>query len=743
MEFTFTYWPSRYATEGQKVTHLWSEWSVELSRIEPTRLNKSSLPGLVLGKMRDGERRKNIHVLTVEALALDVECPSNRPKGWWLPRVEHTLEDRIRHLEYVAYTTFSHREASPRLRLIFPLSEPISPDQYKGAMSHLNCLTGHIADLNAQKLSQPVYLPRCPVDSTEHWATHHPGEFFEPSEELIALRMALGEGHGRAPTNPAVRQACQRLLRGEAYADRGARDETALRIMWHLGRSHKDISPEALETLFHWSSREMDVDAPTVEDLLSKLERGVEKKSLLQEQPVSTSDVYLVQYRSSYYVRQKPGLEGFSRAYIKDEAKVAVVKNLSGYDEVELSYETQSGARKRKQYDTLMEQYGALADDALIDLKAHHTYFDRETSTVHEASVRWPELEPRYDPEINTWLEMLGGEKLKDWLSILSDLKRLSSALVIMGPRAIGKTLLAMGCAKRFGSDAPAKQDALTGRFQEELARCPLVYIDEDIDENPYDRNFLATIRSELSITERSVNRKYIAPVQMVGAIRCIISANHLPFKQKDAQTGQDLAAIAERFYWINVTAEAAEYLRSIGAEKLKVWRESLIARHIRHLEDTRRVSTENRFGVSGDSEKLADLINIGVKWNSWVTEWICNGVLDGFRRLDTGDKDITNGGVIYKGDAYVRVRTVVKAWDRYLPNLRVAPDLRPISDALRGIADPTQKYQPRDIGVPGNNQQRYYKIRTSPLITFLEQTAAGTLEELQTALERGNETIQ
>jgi hypothetical protein len=693
--------------------------------------------------MTEGERRKNIHVLTIEALALDLECPANRSPVWWRERVEHTLAERLVDLEYIAYTTFSHTEEAPRLRLIFPLPEPLKPERYKGAMSHLNCLTGCIADQAAQKLSQPVYLPMCPVDSKAHWAVHHPGTWFEPDDELIALRMALGEGHGRAPMDPAVRQACKRILMCEAYADRGERDETALRIMWHLGKHHKTISPEHLEELLYWSNREMDDDAPTVEDLLSKLERGIDKAAALHEQRVQSQDTYLVQYRSSYYVRQRPGIEGFSRAYVKDEARVAVVKNLAGYDEVDIAYQTASGAMKRKNLETLMEQYGALADEAIIDLVARNTYYNRETAVIHEASVRWPELEPRYDPEINQWLDMLGGEKLKDWLSILSDLTRLSSALVIMGPRAIGKTLLAMGCAKRLGSDAPAKQEALTGRFQEELARCPLVYIDEDIDENPYDRNFLATIRSELSITERNVNRKHVAPVQAVGAIRCIISANHLPFKQKDAQTGQDLAAIAERFYWINVTDQAAAYLRSIGSDKLKLWRESLIARHIRHLEDTRRVSMENRFGVSGDSEKLADLINIGVKWNSWVTEWICNGVLDGFRRLDTGDKDITNGGVIYKGDAYVRVRTVVKAWDRYLPNLRVAPDLRPISDALRGIADPACRYQPRDIGVPGNNQQRYYKIRTSPLVTFLEQTGAGTIEELQSALQRGNEALQ
>lgn len=744
MAYTFTYWETMYSTSGKVLTAEWSEVVAELLDHKPIDGPKSKVPGLVLGRMVEGDRRTNANVKTIEALALDIEQGDNPDKTNYLARLEHALE-RIAHLEYIAYTTFSHTESNPRLRIIFPLATPLKPDEFAGAMSYLNCLTGSVGDAAAQKPSQPVFLPRHARGVEGHWSTHHEGDFLQihqtDVQEVIDMRMSLGEGRGRAPMEAATRQACKLVLLGRAYAEAGARDETAMRIAWHLARRHRKCTLGAVEEIFYWSGWEMDEDAPDVANIHSKIERGVlkqEAERVMQSEALGAGQATpIVQYRGTYYVAHPT--RGYSRAYNKEEVPTAVSKLLGATEGIQLQYTTASGAIKNKTMPTLMNHYGDLAEEVILDLRSKVSSY--QDGVFKEASVRWPaDWSPRYDGEINRWLDMLGGDKLKDWLSILADLERLSSALVLMGPRSIGKTLLALGCASRFGSQAPAGQQALTGRFQEDLARCPLVYIDEDIEDNPYDRNFLATVRSELSVKERSVNRKFLVPVQMFGAIRCIISANHLPFKQKDAQSGQDLQAIAERFYWVNADGEAATFLTSLGSDKLTAWRKELIGRHIMHLEETRSVSKRSRFGVSGDSEALADLINIGVRWNSWVTEWVCNGVLDGFRKLDTGDADIVNGCIIKEGEVYVRVRAVVKSWERYLPNNRTSPDTRPIADAIQGIAEPDARYQPRDIGITnGNNQQRYYRIRRGPLLAFLEHTGAGTTGEFIEALDRGN----
>lgn len=760
-ELTFTLWPNRYAIVGQVMTSSWEEWKSELSKNRGTNLGKSGLPCVILGRMLEGERRKNKNVQTVEALALDIERKAafgveDDPVAYQakLVKVLEALSD----YEYIAYTTYSHTEEDPRIRVIVPLAKAIPPDEYKGAMSYLNCLTGAIADHAAQKLSQPVYLPYHAEDTTEkHWAISHAGKFLDVTTDrakgVIELRSLLGEGIGRAPRDAYLRQACKMVLLGQAFAEEGNRDECALRIAFHIAKRHKTVERADLETVFRWSVEQMGDDAPHVDNILDKIHRGAEK---LEEENIETEEEheaaqqeddqetvkapdgapYIVQHKAAFYFLKTEG--GYSRAHTKEEARAAATKYLKRFQEVKLSYVNTKGQTKKYSIDALVERYGEIPDDVVIDLSVAHSQM--RDDIFHEATVKYPtDLKPHYNERINQWLNLLGGERaesLKDWLSLYSDLGRLLSTLVIIGEPNTGKTLLAMGLARRFGSQAPASQGALTGKFQEELIRCPLVYIDEEITENQFDRSFLSAIRSELSKRERSVNRKYLPPLQMMGAIRCLISANHLPFRAQNSSTGQDLKAIAERFHWVRASKAVAEFLAEIPAEEKQRWRTEGIAEHVMYLEKTRTVSEEHRFGVPGDSEKLADLINIGVRWNSWVTEWVCNGVLDRFRKTQSGDPDLKDGAIIADGEVYLRVKTVVKAWETYLPNNHKDPDTRPISEALKGIAD--GKFKPKDIGVDGNNQLRYYKIRKSPLITWLEETGSGTAEELETALRAG-----
>ncbi len=161
-----------------------------------------------------------------------------------------------------------------------------------------------------------------------------------------------------------------------------------------------------------------------------------------------------------------------------------------------------------------------------------------------------------------------------------------------------------------------------------------------------------------------------------------------------------------------------------------------MIARHVMHLEKMRSVDLSHRFGVTGNAEQLTDLINISVEWNGWVTEWVCNGVIDGFAKLQ-GDSATSTGAAIVDGKVYVRVQTVVKAWSTYVPDNGVKPNTRPISDALKGIAN--KRVKPQDVGIVANNQYRYYEIRLSALLTYLDQVPTHSQEEFESALERGS----
>lgn len=749
-DFNFTLFSDMYSKVSVPFLQGWETIKEDLVDPEPLKVAKTRLPLIILGKMAEGIHRRDVNIQSIEGLALDIE----RPKGGYLSdpeiyqrRLASCLE-ALEPFEYVCYSTFSHTDAEPRIRVILPLAAPIVGTtlkaDYKRAMSYLNMLTGGIADKAAQKLSQPIFLP---VLKPESFAAAHSGKFLDVTSdlasEIIEFRKSLGEGSGAAPLDGEVRAACKKVLEGKPFAEHGERDSMALRIGWHLGRRHPSATLEAVSQVFSWSLGEMTDTKLTVENIFSKIERGSEKIEAEDEQereaagPQVTHDgePLIVQHKSAYYFKAE---EGYTRGYIKDELAVAAHRHLRRFKGVDLHFTTSNGAKRRKATSDLVEQYGMLADDVVLDLSAKTSHL--QGHKFIERCLEWPtQLEPEFNPDIDRWLRHLAGkrsEEFMDWLSMFHDLDRLLTALVIMGEPNTGKTLLAMGLASRFGCDSPASQKTLTGQFQGELVRCPLVYIDEEITDNSYQRSFLATVRAEISVRERNINRKHMPAIAMRGAIRCIITANHLPFKAKDAQTRQDLNAIAERFHWIHAHQEAADFLATIEAKEKQRWRKEGIARHVMHLEQTREVDYSHRFGVTGDAERLADLINISVEWNGWVTEWVCNGVLNGFSKLQS-DSETATGAAIVDGKIYVRVQAVVKAWNVYLPDIGVPPNTRPISDALKGIAH--KKVKPKDVGIEANNQYRYYEIRLSPLLAFLEEVSTHSQEEFESALEIGS----
>lgn len=749
MKICVSFFDSMYAISAEKVEYLpWDELSRYLTDVVPTEIPKTKLPCLVFGRITEGARRRNESVETVDALVLDIEQPKTgalSKKPVYLRRLDEALA-ALEPFEYALYSTYSHTENDPRFRVVIPLRTPILPADYKSAMSAINNLTGYISDQNAQRLSQPVFAPYCPTLGAHESATYiNNGKFYDfhgkLAQEIVEIRSLLGEGVGRAPADAEKRAACRSVLQGVPYARSGNRDNMALAITWHLAKHYRQEalpSREAFEAVFKWSLQEMALDssdAPTMADLWSKFERGVARTATGEIDSATTSDKapenLVLCFRTATYIKTRDG--GYTRSLDRCELPMAISNNLSGV--VPLQYVAVNGDTREITAARILKDHGKMLEGVAIDLSARQSYYhDR---VIYEKTLRWPTLQPQFDPLIDEWLNLLGqrrAEQLKDWLSIFHDLNRLLSCLIIMGEPGAGKTLLAMGLASRLGADSPASQKTLTGDFQGELVKCPLIHIDEEIVESSYSRSFLASIRSELSVTERFVNRKYAPPATLKGAIRCVITANHLPFKQKDASTRQDLEAIAQRFHWVTASREAASFLEKIQPDTKQHWRREGIARHMVHLEQTRSVSHEHRFGVPGESEKLADLINISVEWNAWVTEWICAGAIDGFHKLNT-DPETKHGAFIKDSKIYVRANAIVKKWSCYLPDIGVKPNTRPITEALKGVSAGIAK--PSTIGVELNNQFRFYEIRSSPLYAWLEETGMGSVEEFSHALSK------
>lgn len=74
----------------------------------------------------------------------------------------HTALEKLDGLEYVAYTTFSHTEAEPRLRVIVALAKPIPAQAFPAVWQHLHQLTGSISDESCKDVSRFFYSPARP-----------------------------------------------------------------------------------------------------------------------------------------------------------------------------------------------------------------------------------------------------------------------------------------------------------------------------------------------------------------------------------------------------------------------------------------------------------------------------------------------------------------------------------------------------------------------------------------------------
>jgi len=93
-----------------------------------------------------------------------------------------------RDLEFIAYTTFSHKPGAPKVRFIFPLTRPAAPDEY-GLIGRRIALRFGIEGLEAfDSVSynpvQAMFLPARPTDDAEFISEHHPGAWIEPDATL-------------------------------------------------------------------------------------------------------------------------------------------------------------------------------------------------------------------------------------------------------------------------------------------------------------------------------------------------------------------------------------------------------------------------------------------------------------------------------------------------------------------------------------------------------------------------------
>ena len=297
----------------------------------------------------------------------------------------------------------------------------------------------------------------------------------------------------------------------------------------------------------------------------------------------TTSPPKILQHRNTYYLA-KDG--GFSGPYIKDQLWAAA-RDMQ-IEGMEVHRPTQKGL-VRMSPDDLVELYGrgGSIENLVTDLTIQKAHI-KDLTLFMPANVR-PTVHPRFCPDIDTWLQMIGGDVLCDWISTAKDLDHACPALWISGTPGIGKTLIVRGLAQLFGSAAPTPMEKAMGQYNALLAKCPIVDGQEKIPTTWRGAPRLDDLKSLITDTERTIQEKYIPNSTLRGALRVVMSSNNLDMLQgaRDITT-EDAQALQERIVHLHYTEQkAARYLDKISVQT--EWIDSgRLAQHFQHLIETR-----------------------------------------------------------------------------------------------------------------------------------------------------------
>lgn len=119
-----------------------------------------------------GSRRVEEEMLFRSLLTIDIDHPEMS-----LSDLEYQLTMNI-DTAYIAYSTFQHSPAAPRIRLVIPLSAPVSPAQYRTLSRSFCDELGVKVDSASFVPNQAMFLPSCP-DLTVAWFDIGEGEPLE------------------------------------------------------------------------------------------------------------------------------------------------------------------------------------------------------------------------------------------------------------------------------------------------------------------------------------------------------------------------------------------------------------------------------------------------------------------------------------------------------------------------------------------------------------------------------------
>ncbi len=397
------------------------------------------------------------------------------------------------------------------------------------------------------------------------------------------------------------------------------------------------------------------------------------------------------------------------------------------------------GDRKKKLSEAL-DDYGMPALRVEAYLNRQDSHYDPVEGVFHEAvcPIR-DDLVPEFNPQIDIWLRMIGGndvEAFLDWLATVPLLDRPSCALYLCAEKGIGKQLLAEGASHVWTVGGPTELSRVLGNFNEALARCPFVLADEKLPKLPGQQGISGELRSIIASSTRTLNRKHVAHAQLNGCIRLMLAANNehlLEDRGEHNVTKEDTEAIAERYLFIDARPRSQairDYLAQLGGRAgTDAWvKGDGIAKHILWLFHNRPVTLGKRFAVEGRPTRMAQAL----AWSYGPAAEILQWIISYLAQPSKISAQLGHGVLCGNGVLLVSSTAVAEFWTHYLQgkqpsNTLVGRQLKNLSVAHRAAL------------IKGV-QRRYHQINLEQLYAFAEQEG-GDVEGMKKKIETPDET--
>lgn len=598
-----------------------------------------------------------------------------------------------------------------------------------------------------------------------------------PHEVLADLRKALA-----STKNISTRELAQKILAGESFASPGKRDIELQRAASIIGFLEPDEDPALLAQVLDaslatwevedkgkfsqqdrlkWATDKIDraqrkkrenraASAGTdrgIERVLIEAARRAPRGADLPPVPQDPSEPYSQDELKAFAAQQgAPDIKSFRKRWIiqrgpsfyvyvngqyklpvtKDELRVCVYTDLAPAEGSALSLRTitAKGEPRAKTLDEILAQYCTVARKLTATLARSASYYDEDEEHFYEAVTPLRAITPRYHKEIDTWLTLLGGDhkdKLLDWIASVTKLDAQCCAIFLCGSPGTGKTMLANGLARLWSTGGPTELGRVLGEWSNDLARCPLVFADEEIPKGGARQSKSAALRSLIGSPTRALTRKYQSNADLQGAVRLMLAANNFEMLMFDESlSADDMEAVAARFLFVQTDPTAKHFLETHSTSG---WvDDDMIAQHALWLRDNRKVIPGRRFVVEGAQSVLTSMIAVQGTTASMVSEWLAKCLAD----LNPKSGPISKKLVVFEPGRYlVNANALVDFWDLYVKNQK-QPTMPEIGRAIRNLA------KRADIRHSG---KRYHEINVDTLAVWAESHQIAEAETLKARL--------